>query len=245
MYPPGTDENTAQAQYGVGWASQIYPYVKSAGVYMCPDDSTSTQCISYAYNINISIGSNYPAYTPMALAKFNAPAKTVLLVEVANDNNQGDPMNFSVQETLSTAGGYFSPATDGTKLYDTGNQFETAYMETGYMAGRGNCGMTTFTTSWNNLTGWMNPTGRHTDGSNVLLADGHVKWLRGDAISTGPNAAYMAFWLFYPKQNMYQDEANIDNPYSTPQGPTTNAAGTGGMFDVAGTKPVTATFSVY
>ncbi len=28
-------------------------------------------------------------------------------------------------------------------------------------------------------------TGRHTDGSNFLLADGHVKWLRGQYVSTG------------------------------------------------------------
>ena len=28
-------------------------------------------------------------------------------------------------------------------------------------------------------------TGRHTDGSNFLAADGHVKWLRGPAVSPG------------------------------------------------------------
>ena len=31
------------------------------------------------------------------------------------------------------------------------------------------------------------PTGRHTDGSNFEFADGHVKWLRGSAISAGGN----------------------------------------------------------
>jgi prepilin-type processing-associated H-X9-DG protein len=30
--------------------------------------------------------------------------------------------------------------------------------------------------------------GRHTDASNFLLADGHVKWIRGTSVSSGPNA---------------------------------------------------------
>ena len=33
------------------------------------------------------------------------------------------------------------------------------------------------------------PTGLHTDGSNFLLADGHVKWLRGTSVSPGSKAA--------------------------------------------------------
>ena len=32
-------------------------------------------------------------------------------------------------------------------------------------------------------------TGRHTDGSNFLATDGHVKWLRGTAVSPGGVAA--------------------------------------------------------
>ena len=28
-------------------------------------------------------------------------------------------------------------------------------------------------------------TGRHTDGSDFLMSDGHVKWLRGTAVSAG------------------------------------------------------------
>ena len=30
--------------------------------------------------------------------------------------------------------------------------------------------------------------GRHSDGSNFLLADGHLKWLRGSQVSCGNSA---------------------------------------------------------
>ena len=33
------------------------------------------------------------------------------------------------------------------------------------------------------------PQGRHLDGSNFLMVDGHVKWLKGSAVSTGIGAS--------------------------------------------------------
>ena len=40
---------------------------------------------------------------------------------------------------------------------------------------------------YNNFTG---ATGRHTDGSNYVMADGHAKWFRGSAVGGGyPNGA--------------------------------------------------------
>ena len=33
--------------------------------------------------------------------------------------------------------------------------------------------------------GYQYSYGRHMDGSNFLMADGHVKWLKGDAVSSG------------------------------------------------------------
>ena len=51
---------------------------------------------------------------------------------------------------------------------------------------------------------------------------------QGNAVSTGPNAAYEDNWVFTGNPNLYQDEANVDNSGVNPQGPTTNAAGTQG-----------------
>ena len=49
---------------------------------------------------------------------------------------------------------------------------------TGYLGG-----VTPATTTY-----FTKPTGIHTDGSNYLAADGHVKWFRGVAISPGYTA---------------------------------------------------------
>ena len=56
----------------------IYPYVKSKGVYVCPDDS-SGQLDSYAMNKITS---------QVNLSQFTAPASTILFVE----NSDGYPL---------------------------------------------------------------------------------------------------------------------------------------------------------
>ena len=44
-----------------GWASHIYPYVKSTQIYKCPDDSnTGTYPVSYSSNRNFTSNSNTP-----------------------------------------------------------------------------------------------------------------------------------------------------------------------------------------
>ena len=58
----------------------LYSYVKSKGVYVCPDDA-SAQGDSYAMNA-VASGVN--------LSQFNAPAATILFVEEA-DGYQGGP----------------------------------------------------------------------------------------------------------------------------------------------------------
>ncbi|MDQ2730986.1 MAG: DUF1559 domain-containing protein, partial [Armatimonadota bacterium] len=67
-----------------GWAGQIYPLVKSRGVFSCPDDSTSAGAkpgiCSYAMNANLVQGSGPGGMG--ALSVLVAPANTVLFDEV-------------------------------------------------------------------------------------------------------------------------------------------------------------------
>ena len=95
-----------------GWASAIYPFVKSVGVYKCPDDSIANEKVSYGMNYSIFHGTPSLGYfenvNGMSLAQMASPASTVLLHEGRGDAN--DP---SVPGGLS---GYYG----GNKV-DIGN----------------------------------------------------------------------------------------------------------------------------
>ena len=74
------------------------------------------------------------------------------------------------------------------------------------------------------------PTGIHTDGSNFLFADGHVKWLKPVQISSGHNGT------------SGQDQAMASA--SSPRG-TYKAAATDALYlDVNHTQGVAGTFSL-
>jgi len=145
---------------GQAWAFQIYPFVKSTGVYICPDDSTAQTygLVSYAMNRNLPGNS---------LALLAAPASTVMVYEgVANPtaNTQGfDP---SQTKTGITSDCYMSSVDP-----DADNQYwgTNSWSATGHMGAR--------------LANTL-PT-RHDPGSNFLEEDGHVKYLRPAQVSSG------------------------------------------------------------
>ena len=187
---------------GSGWAAQVYPYVKSIAVYQCPDDSThGTRSSSYGMNSNFVIAGNPNPSTGHSLADFVAPSKTVMFFELTNNagydlsNGTGSYANgFNSDDEYG--GG--SPGGDGTGFYGpTGEpfgpytaanpplQYATGYMEYsdhdsgGTGEGSGAPGSTT--------AHFNSATGRHTDGSNFLMADTHAKFFRPSAVSAGAN----------------------------------------------------------
>lgn len=181
---------------GQGWAGLIYPYAKNVQVYKCPDDSTTNfippsdnrfLAVSYAYNQNVANG----IVEGMHLARFNAASRTVMLFEVANGhmNRKGnnpnawepDPRETTSAAALGSPGSCPNSATGG--------------YATGHMGGR----------TYSCLT----PQPYHSDGSNFLACDGHVKWMKGSAVST------------------YKLNDNPDNPQGVPT--ADRAAGTTNM----------------
>jgi len=89
-YLPNGDSQTNQP---TGWAGQIYPYIKSANVYVCPSDVTNNPVCSYVYNRN-TLNQNQPGacagnyycgmnWASYPVSQFGAPTKTVLLAEIA------------------------------------------------------------------------------------------------------------------------------------------------------------------
>ena len=192
---PGGNDGPMFGEYPVGWAAQIYPFVKSTGVYKCPDDSQGTtgasqSTVSYAYNWNVgyslypSLGASSGTPTPAALAQFVSPARTVLLCEA---------FGTVVDITGTTGVDTTSPVADGTNSNNyagfggsgpSGSTAAKTRMATGILRSDPTTAMTVGTTYPGQP---LAATGAHTDGSNFLLADGHVKWLRPSAISAGAN----------------------------------------------------------
>lgn len=203
---------------GTGWAIQIYPYVKSVNVFHCPDDSgVFTYASSYGLNANFATQSpTAPAGAPVgqSLAAFNAPAKTVMLFEVANSGGQ---YGYDVSSSAGTpqtngqtpSGGYVNGHGNSDNGYNGSSPSGYGFGNDGEPNGAGN-GAVSATSSYDGgsvkmkyATGWLRnslptgdaskggnflaTTGRHTDGSNFLMADNHAKWFRGSAVAAGGN----------------------------------------------------------
>ena len=185
---PATHSVNAGYVFYVGWAGSIYPYVKSTGVFKCPDDSTAlvstfpgAGVLSYAENASMmgETIANLAAHAGpgIPLAALNAPASTVLLCEVqgVRDTNNQTGCDFLNPLEPQSAGATGSPDPDyyisNTKLAPD-NYGQQAFYATGDIGGYA-------------LQEIPTKTGVHTDGSNWLAADGHVKWLRGTAVSGG------------------------------------------------------------
>ena len=237
--PPG------RTNYGVakGWACQVYTYVKSTAAFQCPDDSShAPRATSYGLNTNF----NYTTYVKGApiqsatLPQFNSPAKTVVLFEVTNSGLGIDPSGNSNNYDMTTiADGYvnasgansdfayggYSPSGNGYGGDNDPNgasQSATATATsttlkyaTGYMRGS-NPVNSPGGTSGGNFTG---PLGRHTYGSNFLMADGHAKFLRPSAVSAGNayNANGNQYYLCGGYYGGGSNAATTDCPDSTIQ----------------------------
>jgi prepilin-type N-terminal cleavage/methylation domain-containing protein/prepilin-type processing-associated H-X9-DG protein len=209
-FPSGSIPNVLSGNdhFGIGWAGEIYPYVKSTGVYLCPDDKTPSQPsanppmyeVSYAMNTHIinsylTPGFGNPQGPLGKLAGFNAPAQTVLLCEVTN--NLANITSIDEGKSSAPAATHFSVVTSasGGCLGVTSGAYDSqAKVSTGPV---------------DLNTGGLDGTpGRHTDASTYLMADGHAKWIPGARVSSGGNAAFNAT----DQPNRYNNAAGTDFP---------------------------------
>ena len=192
-YPSGV------AIEGSGWGGQIYPYVKSTQIYICPDDAslyfptqglpeTGYQQVSYSYNSVIPYPNVDWTTLKGSASSLNATSRTVLLCETTATG--GIVSNGPESGIYQTAGTTGLPST-GACVNITGQAggHVGSYYATGYMGQRGGSVAVPTSIAGAVLSGtgglFYNGTGLHMDGSNFLMADGHVKWLKGDAVSTG------------------------------------------------------------
>jgi prepilin-type processing-associated H-X9-DG protein len=181
--------------WGTGWAAQVYPYAKSIQIFKCPSetmrartDIANWRVCSYSYNQDIAL---LPANggAGSALSQLQGPAKTVMLLEVTDSGGQIDIASQVETDHVSTS-------TQGMPNVIYGRGYNTGtlgWYVTGDMGGRGIAQVSDanfmFNGNYTNEPGRSLGEGRHLDGSNFLMADGHVKWLKGSAVSTGASAA--------------------------------------------------------
>ena len=164
-----------ESVYGRGWAGQVAPYVKNKGVFTCPEDPTEATgknvAISYGINVHLVNGMP-PGYSNVdgsILSNHKAPSKTIMLFEVVNVvADVSNPL-----EDLSTTGQ--GGDDNGPGWVDVaGGKYDTGILGTPPRI------FPTYSNYWRDRT-----KGRHGEGSNFLLADGHVKWFHREQVSTG------------------------------------------------------------
>jgi prepilin-type N-terminal cleavage/methylation domain-containing protein/prepilin-type processing-associated H-X9-DG protein len=223
--------NSYFGSQGYTWASAIYPYVKSTGVYVCPDDtnsSTSGHIESYAINNNVNDSNPAGQWGSFALSGFGSPASTVLLFEVGGPSDNADNMTSPNNNSAMGGDGGNGNHDYGVRI---GNGYGTEYLETGSFNNR------TYS-SVNDGPDPVNPLGLHTQRSNFLLADGHVKSFSSTNVSSGPEAGGYQIYTgnLGPCASAATCAQDADTADSFHRG---NAAGTTAMA-----LPFAATFSV-
>lgn len=212
-----------------GWAPRYYPYIKSAGVYVCPSDSTP-DTISYAANASIG-----DCVRGAAWSQYTMPAMTVQFVEVRGISST-KYMSYIVSNMGDgNSGQCTQDGYDGSAPIYAG--------DFGYLGGaRAWTVINKNTCPFGDLTAHscsVSPVGRHNGGSNFIMADGHVKWLLPSQVSSGRGP-------IYPNCNQDGTPAVAGcsgGGASSPSSGSAWAAGTNGFFCNGVTRPV-ATFSI-
>ena len=189
QYTQDSDEQmpsgTIAGSNGRGWAYQLYTFVKSDAVFTCPDDSTTGPHMSYG----LSNDFNYTTYDPplyagtnhlTALNEFNAPANTVVFFEISEVPQAASDPSTAVPSPTGNGGGFtFTgvPYLTYNGVYETGVMGSIAVPDSYDKP---------YATPAANQRVYKALKGRHTDGANFAMADGHVKWLRPTSVSAGP-----------------------------------------------------------
>jgi prepilin-type N-terminal cleavage/methylation domain-containing protein/prepilin-type processing-associated H-X9-DG protein len=188
-------------KWGGGWGTRVYPYVKSTGVYQCPSDSSVPYGVTHVYNsvtypsYNVSYAYNSAIPNPdngagASLAKFGAVAKTVMLCEVTQSSGQITTAD-GLENSIVSPGTNGLPGVISGTDYNGGGSPGRGWYATGFMGGRSGTLVSTADTRTQTVAdagNYLTSKGRHLEGSNFLMADGHVKWFLGEKVSTGYSA---------------------------------------------------------
>ena len=177
-----------------GWGAATYPFVKSDGVYTCPDDSDKasdangnpTASLSYAMNGNLW-GKPNGILSGVALAQIDGPATTVLVSE----DKSGTGYMYSgrclpsaeIAQIAANNGGHFCSYTSD----ENNNMLKPSF----YSSAFGTYGAGAFAgQNTTNPSSWHGNSAAESYPLNYLAFDGHVKFLKLASVSkTNPQGA--------------------------------------------------------
>ncbi|MDR3709477.1 MAG: DUF1559 domain-containing protein [Capsulimonadaceae bacterium] len=201
MYPVGP-LGVYNYHWGDGWAGAIYPYVKSTAVFTCPDDTSTVAAagetlVSYVINGHIAVPVGIDSDgAGGAISQFSAPALTVGLMEVqgqsaiiTNGTEIGSKWMSGAfeQSNFLWSAGVASPScpsgsTGSCGIGGSASGGPATLLATGYFF------------FWPTLPAaaqaqFAAAAGRHSIGSDYLMLDGHVKWLRPEKVTYNSTAS--------------------------------------------------------
>jgi len=220
---------------GLGWGTQVYPYIKNLEIFACPDDPTvpvaGSTLVSYAINgLNMtqSCTTDAPDYAiPVAypIPSYSAPSRTIALSEFRM------PLGSNVHLPVETMGSttFMTPSASpgaSVALYggsqcrfgyycaNSANPGDDGGLVTGFLQGQTALKYAYYFEPY--VAGGVVPagtaiTGIHSDMANYLYLDGHVKAVPGSLVSPGGNNV---------------TAASQPNPQGTPKPDGSIAAGT-------------------
>lgn len=197
---PACDDGTA-----VLWTTLLYPYIKNggtskmggssgfqntqitygpSGVYMCPSFPDPQQGTPYGVNISmmpagwISNNCGQPLTSPATLAQLPTPADTVLTAELGVNDGNGTYAIFDPEEDYWTSTIGAAPDYLGGVHYDLGgiNGGSPAAVQGGGTGGDCDATAAMIASNAYDYPGCgMFPRYRHSNTSNFIFSDGHVK----------------------------------------------------------------------